>query len=572
MKKWGVYLALVLAGLILGYLLFGSSETGKEFGEEMMMNAESGRWTCSMHPEVDGAEDGSCPLCAMDLVYVEENQGALSRDQFKMSEEALALANIQTTIVGTTNADGISLKLSGVITTNKETDAIQTTLFDGRVDALYPNYVGKKVRSGQEIGRVYSPELYLAQDKLLTSVSYKDTHKRLYAAARNTLGLWKMTDKQIDEMIAKGEPMVNFPLYADVSGTVTEVIAEEGNYYKQGAPLYKVSDLRSVWVVLDAYEEQLSLLKVGQDVELYLAAFPGERLTAKISFVEPVMHQDKRTLAVRVLLKNNDGKLKPGMFVEGQIKAKSSGNNILTVPKTAVLWTGKRSIVYKKISGNQPIFEMTEVELGRSFSENYEVVSGLFNGDEIVVEGAFTVDAAAQLMGKTSMMNKRKQDKHQMPNGESDIKDNPGLKSLTIKADNGISQLLDDYFELKDALVATDYNSAKKKVNKLKGSLQVVFSNVDNETSSWKVLGNEITSLESARNIESLRKGFKPFSNEFIGLVRKMDNLPNPIFVQFCPMADNNKGANWLSLEEKIQNPYFGEKMMSCGMVKDEIN
>jgi len=572
MKKWGVYLVLVLSGLVLGYLVFGTTETPKDANDKMAMNAESGRWTCSMHPNVDGEENGTCPLCAMDLVYMSNNQGSLAENQFKMNEDAMALANIQTTLVGAMNSDGVSLKLSGIVTTNKETDAIQTTLFDGRVDALYPNYVGKKVRSGQEIGKVYSPELYLAQDKLLTSVSYKDTHKRLYAAARNTLGLWKMTDKQIDEMIAKGEPMLNFPLYADVTGTVTEVVAEEGNYYKQGDALYRVSDLRSVWVVLDAYEEQLSLLKVGQEVELGFAAIPNEKITAKISFVEPIMHEDKRTLSVRILLKNDNGKLKPGMFAEAEIKAKFSDTNILAVPRTAVLWTGKRSVVYKKPFPDQPIFELAEVELGQRLSENYEIISGLSIGDEIVIEGAFTIDAAAQLMGKTSMMNRERQHDHGMPNGNMDIKDTEDLKPLGIDADNGIGQLLEDYFRLKDAMVATDYKTAVQQAGTFHHSLEAVLRNDVSNSQSWKTIQKQTKGLMNTKDMKSLRDQFKPFSSDLIRLVGSMKNLPATIYVQFCPMADNNKGASWMSLQEEIKNPYFGDKMLSCGVVKAEIN
>ncbi|WP_350291313.1 efflux RND transporter periplasmic adaptor subunit [uncultured Croceitalea sp.] len=571
-KKWSVYSVLILGGLLLGYLLFGTNKPSKTPKDELAIEAETGKWTCSMHPNIDGEEHGTCPLCAMDLVFVSKHPKALANNQIAMSEEATALANIQTTVVGMTDLDGISLKLSGTVTTNKKTDAVQTILFDGRIDALYPNYIGKKVRSGQEIGKVYSPELYLAQDKLLTSVSYKETHKSLYESARNTLGLWKMTDKQIDEMIALGKPMVKFPLYADVTGTVTEVLATEGNYYKQGDPLYRISDLRSVWVVLDVYEEQLQLLKVGQEVGLRFTALPNEVIVAKVSFVEPLLQKDKRTLAARILVENQNGKLKPGMFAEAQIIAKRKNKNILAIPKSAVLWTGKRSIVYKKPYQESAIFELVEVELGQSFTDSYEVVSGLAIDDEIVTNGAFTVDAAAQLMGKTSMMNKAKKVDHSFQMEESPTKDGRDPKPLIIENSITIEQLFGIYLELKDALVATDYKVAKQEILRLNTTLEVAHKNNATDMPSLKVVQEEMKTMMNATDIESLRKGFKSFSQDLIDVIRSAKNLPTTVYIQFCPMADEGKGASWLSLNDKIENPYFGDAMLHCGMVKEEIN
>jgi len=570
-RKWSIYGILVLGGILLGYLFFGTSTPSKGIEEESAIEMEAGKWTCAMHPNVFGSEHGTCPLCAMDLVFVSNQAELLNNNQITMSEEAQALANIQTTIVGRTDTEGVSLKLSGVVTTNKKTDAVQTILFDGRMDALYINFIGKKVRSGQEIGTVYSPELYLAQDKLLTSISYKETHKNLYESARNTLGLWKMTDKQIDEMIALGKPMVNFPLYADVTGTVTEVLATEGNFYKQGDPIYKVSDLRSVWVVLDAYEEQLSLLKVGQEVELGFMGLPNEVIVAKVSFVEPVMQKDKRTFAVRIHVKNIDVKLKPGMFAEAQILAKSNQKNILTIPKSAVLWTGKRSIVYKKPNPKNSVFELVEIELGQSFANSYEVISGLANNDEIVTYGTFTVDAAAQLMGKNSMMNNPKTE-HSFQVKKAPVRDIERSKPLNITNSTTIDQFLKTYIELKDALIASDYKLAKKKTIRLNQILEKEQTNNPASMASWRTIHIEIKALLSTKDIASFRKIFKPFSEEVIHTLKVVENLSKKVYVQFCPMADEGKGASWLSLNEQIKNPYFGNTMLRCGTVTEEIN
>jgi Cu(I)/Ag(I) efflux system membrane fusion protein len=404
LKKIGIYSIFLVSGLLLGYVLFMPNEK-TSVAPSLSTSETVGKWTCSMHPKVAGKENGSCPLCAMDLIFMDTHvESEVSETQFRMTKDAIALANVQTSTVSYANTDDSLLLLSGVITTNRETDAVQTTLLDGRIEDFYINSVGKKVRKGQRIGIMYSPELYLAQDKLLSSVSYKEKNMKLYLAARNTLGLWKMTDTQIDELIRSKKPQINFPLYADVNGTVTEVFALEGNYFKQGDVLFNTSDLRTVWAVFDAYETQLNSLRVGQEITLESTAATRKRLKAKIAFIEPVLNDLKRTATVRVVIPNKNNLLKPGMVVKGKINNLMVDKTIIAVPRTAVLWTGKRSLVYKKVSENEPIFELTEVLLGRRLGESYEVLDGLHINEIIVSEGAFTVDAAAQLSGKKSMM------------------------------------------------------------------------------------------------------------------------------------------------------------------------
>jgi Cu(I)/Ag(I) efflux system membrane fusion protein len=410
LRKIGVYGFFLVFGLILGYLIFNTSERNTK-DENQVTTYPEGRWTCSMHPKVNGEHDGACPLCAMDLVYVataEKKDMILSESQFEMTEDALALANVETFVVDSNVVDREVIKLSGKISTNQKTDAVQTSIFNGRIEKLYTNFVGKKVYKGQEIGLIYSPELYLAQDKLLGSISYRETHKSLYDAARNTSGLWKMTDAQIDTMLTQGKPMVNFPIYTDVSGTITEILAKEGSFYKEGEPLFRTSDLREVWAVFDVYENQLDFLEKGSKLRITVRDGAKSVIRAKIDFIEPIMDENKRTVSVRAVLSNRKGNLKPGMFADATVVDNiTSKSSRIKIPRSTVLWTGKRSLVYLQPYKNKPIFEMVEVQLGRRLGDYYEVIEGLSYGDEIVVEGAFTVDAAAELKGKPSMMSRR---------------------------------------------------------------------------------------------------------------------------------------------------------------------
>ena len=575
-KKIGIYIGFVIIGFVLSYLLFGRQNDQNTKAKNDTESITYKTWTCAMHPQINEQESGTCSLCAMDLVLVNTDnyKDGLSNNQLKMTKTALALANIETSEVSYNSDDKAIIQLSGIISTNKKTDAIQTTIFDGRIEKFQANYVGTKIRKGKQIGLIYSPELYLAQNKLLSSVTYRKTHPLLFDEVRNSLGLWKMTDEQIENVIVREKPMTNFPIYADVSGTVTEIMVSEGSFYNQGDALLKISDLRTVWAIFDAYESQLSSLEVGQSLELKSNVFPDGKLTGKIDFIEPILNKSKRTASVRVLLNNRNGKLKPGMLIEASIISKLS-EGVLTIPKTAALWTGKRSIVYRKPYPNKPYFEMTEVLLGQSLKDSYEVLSGLEIGDIIVTEGAFTVDAAAQLQGKKSMMSTIDSENYQHNNNNN----NKDISNKLVSIDWGMIQkdelntLIEGYFMMKDALVASDSIMANHYGNEILKTLKKIGLKELSETHKKyiELLLSTTESFVSTSNLKKQRLSFKPISKQIISIVSKSKNLNKTTYIQYCPMADQNKGAKWLSLEKKIMNPYFGDKMLNCGSVLDEI-
>jgi len=409
MNKNNLYIGLaIIGGLLAGYLIFGNkTNNGMAIQHDHRQEMESGpMWTCSMHPQIIQPEPGDCPICGMELIPVESGADGLAIGQFKMTKNAMALANIRTTTVGSGNAGDKTLKLSGKIAANEKAVATQASYFDGRMEKLLVNFEGEEVRNGQQLATIYSPELVSAQQELITAASLKESQPALYKAVRNKLKLWKFSEKQIVQIEESAQVRENFPVYANVSGTVSEIMVEAGDYVKQGSPLFKIANLNTVWAVFDAYENQVSLLKEGQKIAIVTRAYPDKKLEAKISFIDPVLNSATRTVVVRAVLNNPEGQLKPGMFVAGSLGlTEKTENDTIVIPESAVLWTGERSVVYIKANPGEPIFEMREINLGDAINGGYVVLSGLVKGDEIVTNGTFTVDAAAQLKGKKSMMN-----------------------------------------------------------------------------------------------------------------------------------------------------------------------
>ncbi len=559
-KKYGGYLIVLVGGLFIGYLSAGGDEVPTTH-QHKATDTESTHFTCAMHPQIQQAEMGKCPLCGMDLT-VASMDGTVGPDQFRMTETAMALANVETTEIGVGDLEGNTLVLSGKIGSNEQTDAVQTSIFDGRIEALHVNYVGQYIKKGKKIGMIYAPEMYTAQDQLLTSASYKETHKKLFDQARNASGLWRMTDAQINQVLKTGKPISNFPIIADVSGTVTEVLASEGNFYKQGDPLFKVSNLYTVWAVFDAYENQLPLLKKGQEIRIGSETFNGKEYTAKIAFIDPVLDAVNRTVAVRATLTNKEGLLKPGMFIKGAVAVDLSGQ-VLTVPKSAVLWTGKRSLVYVKPDPTKTVFEMTEVTLGHVIGDSYAVLDGLSPGDEVVTNGTFTVDAAAQLQGKKSMMTQT--------NGVPMLSD----RRMSFKGDfkEKFSEVLNDYSALKDALVASDSKESSARSKQTAQTISEIDAALLDETtqSHLKKIKEQLIKISNFSALGEQRKAFKPLSEHMVAIASSFSNLDQPIYVQYCPMADANEGASWISFQNEIRNPYFGNQMLTCGSVTKTI-
>ena len=297
MKKNSIYIVIAaLVGLLVGYLIFGQSanHTKQKGAHDHSENTENQKWTCSMHPQIMQLEPGDCPICGMALIPAKTDTAGLSPEQFKMTENAMALANIQTTVVGNEGSEiANTIALSGKIVANQEAMTVQASYFEGRIERLYVNYQGQEVRKGQLLATIYSPELVAAQQELLTAASLKTTQSQLYEAVRAKLKLWKLSEKQINTIENSGKITENFPVYATVAGIVSEVMTAEGDYVKKGQPIAKLSNLNTVWAVFEAYENQLSQFKKGQKLTITTNAYPDKTFSSVISFINPVLNDTK---------------------------------------------------------------------------------------------------------------------------------------------------------------------------------------------------------------------------------------------------------------------------------------
>ncbi len=405
----------LLIGLIVGLLVVGIptlwlGHSGHSHDEASTEGGASTTYTCSMHPNVKSDKAGStCPICGMDLTPASTAaaQGAQYEGMVMLSDEAAALANIETEVVGS-GAALKDIRLYGKVQPNERLQQVQSAYVGGRVEQLFINAVGDHVAKGQTLVKIYSPELYTAEQELVAALNFPASAQRqgLIDAAVEKLKLLNVTESQISEVMSSKKASPYVLLKANTSGTVVSKDIQQGDYVRQGQPLLRIANLSQVWVMLQAYEADLPFVKVGQTVRFTSEALPGQTFNGKVSFIDPMLDAKSRTAGVRVVMNNPGGIFKPEMIVTAHVQAgmKREGDEIV-VPKSAVLWTGKRSVVYvKDDSGDQPAYELRQITLGATLPHGYIVTDGLAEGEEIVTNGAFAIDASAQLEGKPSMM------------------------------------------------------------------------------------------------------------------------------------------------------------------------
>ena len=587
-NKYFIIIITLIIGITIGWIVSPSSNQPVTTSDHQH-ESEAEVWTCSMHPSVRQSEPGQCPICGMDLIPLGNEDDGGDPMEVRMSETAMKLANIQTTIVST----GSSVKeihMNGKVQADERRKSSQAAHIPGRIEQLLVNFTGEYVQLGQTIAQIYSPELVTAQQELFEANKIKEAQPALFAAAREKLKNWKFTDKQINAMLESGKLQERFPILADVSGIVSERRVNVGDYVMRGTPIYDVVNLSSVWVLFDVYETDMQWVSKNSEITFTVQSLPGESFTKKITFIDPLINPDTRVATARVEMANPEMRLKPEMFASAVVKSNLNGGKKIIVPKSAVMWTGERSVVYlKKTSDAGTSFRMVEVLLGPSLGDTYIIKEGLQSGDEIVTNGTFTIDAAAQLAGKPSMMSPEGGGGSAMT-GHQHGEKNPApseadqgqqLMGATFEVNDQfkaqVSALLDPYIKLKNAFVQTNAGEAAKASNVFSNALSKVdMKLVKGEAhNSWMKVLQKMNAaaviISTSSNVDKQRQSFSELSDAYYAAIQQFNVSGLEAYYQFCPMAFNNQGGHWISQTKEIQNPYFGDKMMKCGYTKAEI-
>jgi Cu(I)/Ag(I) efflux system membrane fusion protein len=570
-------LPFLLTGLAMLAVGFALGRGSVPPGEAPHAHAEDGTYTCAMHPQIRQPEPGTCPLCGMDLIPVQGGEAEAAPNVVILTERARALARIRTTPVRRLAAAGSAVRLLGRVEVDETTLQSITSWIGGRIDRLHVETTGAPIRRGQVVATLYSPEVYAAQQDLLTArtqlARLEDASELARSGARSTLEaarqrlrLLGIPSGELARMEEEDAPRRSVRIRSTGTGTVLERVAVQGAYVEAGAVLYRVADLRRLWVQLDAYEGDLAHLAVGQSVELGLEGLPGEVFEGRVEFLDPVVDVTRRTARVRISVANPDDRLRPGMFVEASVQGLAPETQPLVIPASAALFTGRRSVVYVERPGpGGPSYEARVVRLGRRAGDLYPVVAGLTAGERVVTEGAFALDADLQIRGGRSMMT------------VADDRGRPPFEEAPPAWRAGLSPVVEAYLALQVALAEDDLAAARTAAGLLEGATaSFAPTSPEEAVERWEAIAGRLRpraeAARSAGSLEALRGHFESISD---GLVTLLETFGNPtesaLRVAYCPMAFDDAGASWVQAADVVDNAYFGAAMRTCGDLRATV-
>jgi len=504
-------------------------------------------WTCSMHPQIRRDAPGDCPICGMDLVKAGASLSDETADAptaaISLSPRARRLAELQTTVVRT-GQQPVRRRLLGRLEVDETRLRSVTAWIGGRIERLLVSATGVEVRRGQRIAVLYSPEIYAAQQDLQVSERQLEAMEGASGsarAARRRLELLGVPTRDIDAMAEGEAAATEIAIRSPVTGTVLERRVTEGQYVETGDPLFRVADLSKLWVQLEAYESEIAQLDVGDEVALRVPAHPGLRLRGKVGFVEPRVDPRTRVAKLRIEIEDGEGRLRPGMYVEASVETSEGETGRLLVPEGAVLFTGRRSLVYveEDPESARPRYVPREVELGPALDGAWVIHSGLEEGERVVVEGAFVLDADLQIRGGPSAMTR------------------------SAAVDPEWTALVEAYVAVQEGLAADDLETARTAASQARRASTAL------DDHAAAPLPEQLSELEAAEDLEAARAVFEPVSNRVLRMLERRGNpLSVEVRITHCPMVGLDRGASWLQTNEGIDNPSFGSQMRSCGEIR----
>ena len=616
--------AVLLVGWWAG-VQFGSIEESRDDVKTSIASQEQ-TWTCSMHPNIRRPDSGLCPVCAMELIPVERvHLPAIGPRELALSREAQNLAEVQTAVIERRFAE-VETRMVGKAAIDETRLRYITARFPGRIDRLYVDYTGVHINRGDHMVSIYSPELLTAQEELVQAMralerleensvsSLRETAALTVESARQKLRLWGLTSAQIRRIETERTPLDHLTIYAPESGVVVKRHIGQGAYVRTGERIYTMADLSHLWLKLEVYELDLPWIQYGQPVEFTAEALPGERFTGRISFIDPLLDENTRTIGVRVNVDNADGRLKPGMLVRAVVRSQTAANgNVvnaslvgkwispmhpeivkeqpglcdvcgmalvrtdslgyvdqltdslqapLLLPASAPLLTGKRAIVYVAIAGKTGHYEGREVELGPRAGDYYIVQSGLRAGERVVVNGAFKIDSALQIKAQPSMM--------------SAVEGEGGDSVDTVPSERALlGDLLHAYLTVQRGLSSDKLQMAVKGVQVLRGALQGPAAKASSSVlrNRWKQLAPALEStaetVANAPDLAAARMALVSLSEAVLNAVDAIGlEKEHALGLYHCPMALDDEGARWIQRVGVVENPYFGASMLRCGSLQ----
>jgi Cu(I)/Ag(I) efflux system membrane fusion protein/cobalt-zinc-cadmium efflux system membrane fusion protein len=377
-------------------LLACDQERHSPSAETVSVSERGELYTCGMHPHVVQEGPGTCPICGMELTPVHEGEVPSERASGAVAVDPMVVQKMGARVEPARRRTVFRhLRSIGEVEVGEDQISAVNLRFSGWVERIHLDKTGDPVEKGQTLFEIYSPELVAAQQEYLLALRTQGARSDLARSARRKLGLWDLAEGDIASIARSGRVRRTLPIRSPRSGYVLQKNVVEGARVEAGEDLYTVGDLSRVWVTADVYEFDAPWVEVGQSAQMELSYEEGKVLEGEVAYIYPTLHEATRTLTVRLEFENPDMRLKPGMFATVYIQFRRK-ENVVAIPTEAILDSGRRKIVFVSIGDGR--FEPREIVTGLTGDHHItEVLSGLAEGEEVVVSGQFLLDSESQL-------------------------------------------------------------------------------------------------------------------------------------------------------------------------------
>ena len=509
----------------------------------------------AMHPWIKSDKPGRCTICGMELTPVYEGDAdPAGGDLVSLTQSMVQALHVQTAEAQVRPIEK-TLSVAGIIDDSTTRHRVLSAYVPGRIEKLYVSYIGAEVKEGQPLAEFYSPNLLQAERE------YRSLTGDLRAATAVRLRQMGLTAAQIESLPNKPADQLTSQILAPIGGTVIVQNAFEGQYVQEGERLFEIGDFSKMWFQFRAYEQDLSWIKAGLNVDITTAANPGKVFTGKITFIDPNFDPVTRSTNVRVELDNPliDGRhaFARGIYADGRVQLEAT--EALAIPRSAVIQTGPEAVVY--VEQGDGAYARKVVKLGRRGDQVVEILSGVSEGDKVVTNGNLLIDGQAEMNRSFVQVH---QESEKGPAGPLTDAQKQALTDF-IKANDEVSRALSS-----DDLAA--FNAAGPSVM---SSTDALVSAMKPHKELADILTHvaEARHLHGAQDLPAARKMFHRFANASAKTLELLRNTEGAAAFQIfeCPMVDDAipgapKRGRWAQGPERaLANPYFGKEMLECG-------
>lgn len=498
-----------------------------------------------MHPWITSDKPGNCTICGMQLVPVYDDKTTSNASAIEVSAQTARVLGLDT-------APAIleplhkAVRVSGILEDDETLHRVVAAFYDGRIEQVYVQQVGQKVKAGQPLASIYSPELlYVVRE--FQNASARGKNDPVAVNSRHRLIQYGLNPDQVDGLANMPRDRYSIDILAPADGTILVRNAYQGQYVKNGERLFETGNLARLWFKAEIYERDLPFVRVGEKAVISTPAVPGKTFDGVVTFLDPNFDPQSRSTKIRIEVDNPlsdspggyDRLLPHRAYAEAMVETETPP--VLTIPRSALIRDGRREVVYLQTAPGQ--FEMKAVQSGRSSEDRIEIVSGLNAGDLVAARGNLMLDAESQLRLGAALI--------------------PG-ESKPIPGD--WTRFFGSVAAASAALASDDAAGA--------GKIEIPVPGPTNEApfADAALKAAKLHPLPKTSDLAQIRAGFYEWSSlaADLALDLKRQGYDVPFHVFECPMTGGSfpgapKHARWIQSGDKALNPYLGLEMQDCG-------